>query len=123
MARMKHETPIIALILALALSLMLVSPAQAFLEPPARFDFEYPGGTSVFYYPQSEMRARCSTLAQRQLPREPAECGVARIWKKTMKRHCFVFISERYEGTETADLLRRHGQAHCNGWSHPYRRP
>lgn len=119
---MKHATPILALILALAVSLFSVKAAEAFLEPPARFDFEYPGGTSVYYFPKSEMWERCNKLAMKQLPRHPAECGKVRIWKKTGKKRCFVFINEAFRDTETGDLLRRHGQAHCNGWSHPRRK-
>lgn len=113
---------LIALLLILIPLSVLPGTAQAFLEPPVRFDFEYPGGTSVYFYPKSEMWARCSKLAQRQLPVQPAECGVVRIWAKTGKKRCFVFINEAFKGTETADLLRRHGQAHCNGWKHARRK-
>lgn len=108
-----------ALTLALAATLALALPAQAFLEPPARFNFPWPGGTTVAFYPKAEMWARCNKLAQRQLPRHPAECAKVRIWAKTGKKRCFVFINEDFKGTPTADLLFRHGQAHCNGWSHP----
>lgn len=118
---MKHHR-VLSLILSLSIALASMAQAQTFLEPPPRFDRAYPGGTTVYFYPKSEMWTRCNKLARKQLPRHPAECGVVRISAKTGKKHCFVFINQRFKGTETGDLLRRHGRAHCNGWKHTVRK-
>ena len=109
-----------ALLLSLALAVP-AAPAMAFLEPPARYNKPSPYGTNVSYYPKSEMRARCIKLLRYTPPGTPAECAAVRIWAKTGKKRCFVFINERFKGTPDGDLLLRHGRAHCNGWhkSHP----
>ncbi len=93
-----------------------------FLEPPAEYNKPYPGGTTVKFFPRSEMWRRCSILAGKYLKRQPAECGVARR-RKDLKKHCFVYINEVFRGTENEDLLMRHGRAHCHGWKHPLQRP
>ena len=108
----------VGLIAALIFTLASAALAQNFLEPPPRFDRPFPGGTSVYFYPKSEMLGRCNELAGRRLPIQPAECAKVRTWKKTGKERCFVFVADHFKGTEFEDLLIRHGRAHCNGWWH-----
>lgn len=108
----------IGLIVALLVTLASVAHAKTFLEPPPRFDRPYPGGTSVFFYPKSEMWDRCNVLVGKKLSIHPAECAKVRISKQTGKKRCFVFVAEHFKGTEDEDLLIRHGRAHCNGWWH-----
>lgn len=104
-----------------ALTLVIASPAHAFLEPPPQFNKPYVGGTTIAWFPRAEMKVKCEALAGRTLPVWPAECGKAKLHPKTRRMHCFVYINEIYRGTPTGELLFRHGRAHCHGWRHPIR--
>lgn len=115
---MKNARLTIALCLSMVPTFASTAFAQTFLEPPEQFDRPYPGGTSVYFFPKSEMWERCNDLAGRKLPALPAECGKVRIWKATGQKRCFVFVGEQFKGTRFEQVLIRHGRAHCNGWWH-----
>lgn len=118
-------------LLALALITALPAAAQDFLEPPPEYNRPFPGGTTVRYFTRAEMWDQCNTLAMRTMPIRPAECGkwrwvlngkMLREYRDGAKKRCFVYISEIFQGTETAEKLIRHGRAHCLGWVHAIRR-
>ena len=118
------------LLIIAAILAALPATAQDFLEPPASYNRPFPGGTTVRYFSREEIWDQCNALAMKQMPRLPAECGKWRwvldgqmlpAYRTGAKKRCFVYVSERFRGTETADLLIRHGRAHCHGWKHPRR--
>ncbi len=114
---------------ALLLSALLCSPAFALIEPPARYDYPYRGGTVVMEQPDLYAIDRvCASIGVSGSTPGPTILGCAKV----RGGKCRVVIPNRKflatrplvkaVGLERfRSILIRHERAHCNGWgnTHP----
>lgn len=109
--------------LILAATLLCAAPAFAGREdpewnPPARFDFPYPGKMIIRYLPQPKVVEECHRLGNGKRERMMDQRGCA---KRLSPNVCVVVIVDKTYKRATPSAVLRHEQGHCNLWpsDHP----
>lgn len=84
--------------------------------PPAEFDFPFPGKMEVRRLPQRKVVQECAKISNGKLTAlDRRGCS-----KRVSKDFCRVItIDKPYKGA-TPEAVLRHEQGHCNGWHHPF---
>ncbi len=101
--------------------LLLASPAFAGREdpewnPPARFDFPYPGELIVRYLPQHRVMAECVKLQLWRVGHARGTYPEMRGCAIPLNGSCIVVIVASTWKKATPAAVLRHEMGHCNGW-------
>ncbi|AWC25356.1 hypothetical protein CO731_04851 [Aminobacter sp. MSH1] len=113
----------VKMLLRCALTLCLVAtPVLAAREdpewnPPARFDFPYPGKMIIRYLPQPKVVEECRRISKGSIDSLTTRGCAKRLSPKV----CVVVIVEETYKRATPSAVLRHERGHCNGWpgTHP----
>ena len=79
------------------------------LEPPARYNYPYPGPTIERVLPLDQARQAC------------AHMGVGADACSWIAKHKCYLVIPRNGPVSDLNAYRRHERAHCNGWAEDHR--